>query len=312
MPDTPVTNDKHDIVTFDHVSYTVNTTEILHTINLAFKEETITGILGPNGAGKTTLLSLINGLHRPSAGTIIIFPGTSQQRNSIQQRIGVVFQETALYEELTTFENLRFAASLYTVANPKQRIAEVLEILQLTDRSQQVVSSLSGGLRRRIAIARALLHDPQLLIIDEPTVGVDVEARHAIWAHLNLLKSRGTTIIVATNYLDEALALCDTVAVLKKGTLLTIETPGALVARAGSCIDITCNEDATKRIMEAVAQKEGIIRTEKTPSGVSLFLTSATIPEKIMQLLLQTTHVDGFRVRAPDLAEVFNTIEKRI
>lgn len=298
-------------VRFEEVTCQVGKRKILDHISLTMKRGAITGVLGPNGAGKTTLLNSIMGLRRPTTGTITVFgeklPGHSSK---LRQRIGVVLQETALYDELTTFENLYFATSLYHVVQPRRRIAEVLELLSLSDRAHDRVRDLSGGLRRRVAIARALLHSPDLLIIDEPTLGVDVEARHAIWSHLRYLKASGTTIVVSTNYLDEAQALCDTVAVLREGKLLTYETPDELVARAGSCLDVECKTEATQRISRALSSKDGILRISETPTGLSIFLNGQTMPDDIMRMVLQNATVNGFRARGADLAEVFRALEE--
>ena len=284
---------------------------ILDQISLTMKQGTITGVLGPNGAGKTTLLSLILGLRSPSSGIITIFhEQLSRHSSTLRRRMGVVFQETALYEELTTVENLQFAASLYHLSRPRQRIQEVLDLLTLSDRAHDRVGTLSGGLQRRVAIARALLHSPELLVIDEPTLGVDVEARHAIWSHLRYLVSTGTSIVVSTNYLDEALALCDTVAVLRAGTLLTHETPQALVARAGSCLDITCDAAGRDAVMQALSGMDGILRLQQTPAGLSLFLTGTIVPDEVVRRIFPVTSLTGFRLRGADLAEVFRALDE--
>lgn len=296
-------------VYFKQVTYQIGKRTILDRISLTMKQGAITGVLGPNGAGKTTLLSLIMGLRHPSAGTITVFhEGLPGQSSKLRRRIGVVFQETALYDELTTFENLRFAASLYQVPHPEQRIREVLELLALSERAQDRVRTLSGGLQRRVAIARALLHSPDLLIIDEPTLGVDVEARHAIWSHLRFLKSIGTSIVVSTNYLDEALALCDMVAVLRAGKLLTYEPPEALVARAGSCLDVECTATGREAITQALSGIDGILRVDQTPTGVSIFLTGNAVPDQVMRTIFPVTTINGFRIRGADLAEVFRAL----
>jgi ABC-2 type transport system ATP-binding protein len=222
----------------------------------------------------------------------------------------VVFQENALYDDLTTFENLRFAASLYHLTRPERRINEVLELLSLSDRAQDRVRTLSGGLQRRVAIARALLHSPELLLIDEPTLGVDVEARHAIWSHLRFLKTTGTTIIVSTNYLDEALALCDQVAVLRAGTLLTYEPPQQLVARAGSCLDIECDAPAREAILQSLSAQDGVLRMLPTPAGATLFLSGTVGPDEVMRRIFPLATISGFRIRGADLAEVFRALEE--
>lgn len=300
-------------VLFEDVSCTIGKTKLLQQISFQINGGEITGILGPNGAGKSTLLSLINGLRKHSSGTITMFGEKLPMKGTkMHQRIGVVLQETALYEELTTFENLQFSASLYNITKPYGRIIEVLELLQLSDRADQAVRTLSGGLRRRVAIARALLHDPELLIIDEPTLGVDVEARHAIWQHLRLLKAKGRTVIVATNYLDEAQALCDMVAVLQNGKLLTDEKPETLVSRAGYCLEVECEEAEGEKIIARLKKDAGILSIDKTASGLFIFLKSSSVQEQIISLIVATAHIKGFRLRAPDLAEVFKTLENTV
>ncbi|MGA2519022.1 MAG: ABC transporter ATP-binding protein [Thermodesulfobacteriota bacterium] len=309
------THDQTEIVPpaicFSHVSCRIGNKNILYNIDLNIVQNSIAGLLGPNGAGKTTLLSLVTGLRNKTSGEITVF-GFPEGHKEIRQRLGVVLQETALYDELTTYENLDFAASLYHVQNPKRKIHEVIKLLGLSDRVNDSVKILSGGLRRRVAIARALLHDPQLLIIDEPTLGVDVEARHAIWSHLRLLKSQGRTILVATNYLDEAQALCDTVSVLRAGELLITTTPEALLTRTGFCLDIQSEQSAINSITHALGKHQGVLRIDRTPSGLSVFLSGETIPDHIIHLIVQTAHIEGFRVRPPDLAEVFKTLEERM
>lgn len=220
-----------------------------------------------------------------------------------------MLQDTALYEELTTEENLRFSAALYAVPHTRERIDEVLELLQLTDRARQIVHTLSGGMRRRVAIARALLHDPELLVIDEPTLGVDVEARHAIWAHLRLLKAQGRTIIVATNYLDEAMALCVTIMVLRAGVMLTRETPSALIERTGYCLDIACADTETDGLIEVITGLSPVLLIERTSTGLSVLFDSNTAPEPIMRAVIDHTIVDELRLRAPDLAEIFSSLD---
>jgi ABC-2 type transport system ATP-binding protein len=300
-------------VLFESVSYVIKKQTLLDNISFAINKGEITGILGPNGAGKSTLLSLINGLRKQTGGAITIFDEKLPTKDSsLRQKIGVVLQETALYEELTTFENLRFAAELYNLENPLAKIIEVLELLHISDRSDQRVNTLSGGLRRRVAIARSLLHDPELLLIDEPTLGVDVEARHAIWQHLRLLKSQGKTIIVATNYLDEAQALCDAVMVLQEGKMVTFETPETLMAKTGYCIDIETDEEKGKKIQKALTADTTVLRIAPTPSGISIFIKEKESQEHIINTILATTQIKGFKVRAPDLAEVFKTLEKKI
>ncbi len=297
-------------VQFQGVSCHLGRRDVLHGITLDIEQGRVTGILGPNGAGKSTLLGIIMGLRQLSGGRAWVLGEPLPARGTgLRRRIGVVLQETALYDELTSYQNLRFAAALYGVANARSRIGEVLDLLGLSDRADQLAGTLSGGLRRRLAIARALLHEPALLIIDEPTLGVDPEARHAIWAHIRLLQARGTTVLVASNYLDEVQALCDMAAVLRDGRLVAHETPASLVARAGQCIDVQCEPAAFDTVNELIAELAGVTRMEPTPSGATVFLQGDVAPEDVVRSLMLRVHIGGFRVRAADLAEVFRVLE---
>ncbi len=284
--------------------------DVIREVTLDVERGKVTGILGLNGAGKTTLLGIITGLRPLSTGRGWVLGQALPARGSkLRRRIGVVLQETALYDELTSYQNLDFAASLYAVPNSRQRIYEVLDLLGLVDRANQVAGTLSGGLRRRLTIARALVHEPELLIIDEPTIGVDPEARHAIWAHVRLLQALGTTVIVASNYLDEVQALCDMAAVLRDGRLVACETPASLIARAGQCIDIQCEAEEVGRVRRLTGHQAGVTRLEPTPSGATLFVDGSAEPEGIVRALMEEAHIAGFRVRAADLAEVFRVLE---
>jgi len=300
-------DDKSVAVGLDNVSYRVGNRQILETISLAIPEGRITGILGLNGAGKSTLLSLILGLKSPTSGNVTVLGHRAGSR-TVKQRVGAVLQEVALYEELSPKENLNFAASLYGIANAGIRIAQVLDLIGLADRRDDAASILSGGMRRRLTIGRALLHEPDILVIDEPTLGVDAEARHDIWSHLRLLRSQGTTVIVSTNYLDEALALCDTAAVLRGGRLLLVEAPQDLVARAGSCLEIEYDEWDKARIQAALASRSDVLRTEASSTGTTIFLEGRASADTVLRQLLDTATLKAFRVRAPDLAEVFKAI----
>ena len=297
-------------ILFDNVSLQIGKAKILQNISLTIPDNTIAGILGPNGSGKTTLLSLVTGLATQTNGRITVLGQKLPTKNaSLRQQTGVVLQETSLYEELTVAENLLFFASLYHLSHPKKRIKEVLELLGLSNRINDPVHILSGGLKRRVTIARALLHNPKLLVVDEPTLGVDVETRHIIWEHLKYLRSEGHTILVASNYLDEVQAICDKVSVLHGGKLLITNTPEALIAKAGHSLDVECTQENAKKISHALSKTDGIIRSEETLSGLTIFLKGATIPDKIVNSILQTAPVNGFRFRPADLAEIFQTLE---
>lgn len=300
-----------DSVIFDSVTIRHGKRTILDSISVIFKEGEITGILGPNGAGKTNLLHAIMGLRKPVSGKIVVLgktiPPTSAE---LRERIGIVFQDTALYEELTVKENLQFTASLYNITSRSERISQVMELLGIKDRENDAIATLSGGYKRRVAIARSLLHQPELLVIDEPTLGVDVETRHVIWSHLRLLRKQGITVVVSTNYLDEAIALCDVVVVLRNGRIVITDTPNGLVERAGACIDVECNDSDMGAIAKLTQGIEGIIRIEPTASGLTVFYRGGTLEDQIVARLFAHNRMRGYRVRGADLAEIFRSLEQ--
>ena len=226
---------------------------------------------------------------------------------TLRARIGVLPQETALYDEVTAVQNLRFAAALYGVPNADARIAEVLELVGSSGRARDVVRGFSGGMQRRLAIARALLHNPPLLILDEPTVGVDVEARHQIWAHIRSLRAGGRTVVLTTNYLDEAEALCDRVAILRAGKLVADDTPAALGARTGRCLELECREGGG-RLCEVLKTYPGVLLAEVVDFGVRVYLAVDVGPEDVVHAARGICPVEGFRTRSPDLVEVFRSL----
>ena len=191
----------------------------------------IVGILGPNGAGKSTTVKMITGILKPTSGSIKVSGlEVSEHLDEIRKLIGFMPQETALYEDLTAYESLEYHAELYGV--PKEevqdRIAKMLELAGLTHRKDDLVKTYSGGMKRRLALVRSFLHDSELLILDEMSLGVDVQSRNLIWNQVRRLKSEGRTIIFCTNYMDESEALADRVIVIDNGRLVAKGTPGDL------------------------------------------------------------------------------------
>jgi ABC-2 type transport system ATP-binding protein len=281
----------------------------LDGLSLRVMPGTVVGIVGPNGAGKTTLIDVMCGLIRPTRGHArVLGRDVATQADQLRAQIGVLPQETALYDEVTAWQNLSFAAALYAVPNTQARIAAVLELVGLTARAHDRVRGFSGGMQRRLAIARALLHDPPLLMLDEPTVGVDVEARHQIWAHIRELRARGRTVVLTTNYLDEAEALCDRVAILRAGSVVAEDTPAALKARTGSCLELECVHEDAARLASALAEHPGVLRAERADLGVRLYLSAEATPENVVHAARRVCTIGGFRTRSPDLVEVFRSL----
>ncbi|MCI4354035.1 MAG: ABC transporter ATP-binding protein [Thermoplasmata archaeon] len=209
------------------------TVTALDRLTLEIPRCTVFGLLGPNGAGKTTLIRILLGLTRGSSGTAQVLGGPAGSPEA-RGRLGYMPQDLATYLELTVAENLELFGRLYGVrgANLARRVDEVLRLVHLIDRRRDLVATLSGGLRRRVSFAAALLPDPELLLLDEPTVGVDPELREEFWAYFRALTARGRTILLTTHYLDEA-TRCDRIAFVYGGALLAEGPPGSVRAAAG-------------------------------------------------------------------------------
>lgn len=189
----------------------------------------IFGLLGPNGSGKTTTVLMLTTLLTPTSGTASVCGiDTVKHPRRVREKISYVPQDMAVDIRLTGRENVRLYAELYGISRPKDRTDEVIGILDLEERADDFVKAYSGGMRRRLELAQALVHDPEVLFLDEPTVGLDVSARKKIWEYIRTLKKRGMSIFVTTHYMDEADRNCDRVAFMDRGSVKTCDTPAAL------------------------------------------------------------------------------------
>ena len=196
-------------------------------VSFAAKRGEILGLLGPNGAGKSTTVSMLCGLFRPDRGTVTLDgEPVGDDANAVKRRIGLVTQEISLHEELPAIANLRLFGALYGVEGELigKRCAEVLDLVGLTGRAKAKPSTFSGGMKRRLNIACALVHDPDVLILDEPTVGIDPQSRNAIFDNLELLRSRGKTLVYTTHYMEEVERLCDRIVIIDHGNVIASDT----------------------------------------------------------------------------------------
>jgi ABC-2 type transport system ATP-binding protein len=222
------------IVSIRNVSKSFGKQPVLKKLSLDIAAGEIFGLLGPSGAGKTTLVKQLVGLDTPSEGECYIFE-EKMPKLKIIERIGYMAQSDALYTELTARENLDFFSSLYGLkgARKKQRISEVMATVSLSEHINKPVANYSGGMKRRLSLAIALLHEPSLLILDEPTVGIDPVLRRGIWQAFNELKEKGATIIVTTHVMDEA-EKCDRLGMIRDGELIAVGTPAELQEKTHS------------------------------------------------------------------------------
>lgn len=205
----------------------------LDGLSLAIHEGETYGLIGPNGSGKTTLIRILAGLARATRGKVAVM-GRPMPSREVAPHLGYMTQQEALYRDLTVWENLTFFASIYGVTGREQerRIQEVLDLVDLRAQAHSVVETLSGGMKQRVSLACAIVHHPSLLLLDEPTVGIDPELRVSFWQHFRQLNVEGVTIVVSTHYLDEA-TRCDRVGMMRSGRLLAEDSPARLLARSG-------------------------------------------------------------------------------
>jgi ABC-2 type transport system ATP-binding protein len=211
----------------------------VNDVNLAIQEGEIFGLLGPNGAGKTTIISMITGLLKPTSGRITVDgQDLGAETQAVKAKLGLVPQELALYPTLSARDNLDFFGRLYGLGGKelRGRVDEVLEMVALAERADEAIEKYSGGMKRRVNIAAGLLHQPKVLLLDEPTVGVDPQSRNAIFEGVEALNGEGMTVIYTTHYMEEAQRLCQRVAIIDEGRIIALDTPAALIGSLGGGI----------------------------------------------------------------------------
>jgi ABC-2 type transport system ATP-binding protein len=224
------------------------------SVNFDVQEGELFGFLGPNGAGKSTTIKMLCTLLAPTTGTAIVNGfDISKQQNDVRRSLGIIFQDPSLDDRLTAWENLEFHAMLYKIPHErrKPRMELLLNMVDLSDRKDDIVKTFSGGMKRRLEIARGLLHFPKILFLDEPTLGLDPQTRVHIWDYLNQLrKTEGTTLFLTTHYMEEA-EYCDRIAIIDHGKIIALDTPKSLKSQVGGdIINIRTkdNQKATEEI----------------------------------------------------------------
>ena len=279
--------------------------EAVRGIDLEVKRGEIFGFLGPNGAGKSTTISILCTLLVPSAGTAKVAGiDVVQDPARVRQRIGLVFQDPSLDDQLTGRENLEFHAWIYSVpaSERKKRIDEMLALLQLTERAGSQVRTYSGGMKRRLEIARGMLHQPQILFLDEPTLGLDPQTRQSIWTYLNELRAaKGITIFMTTHYMDEA-EYCDRIAIIDKGKIVALGTPDELKAMVGGDV-VTITSSRTDEAAAEIEKRLGVTPIRDNGSlRMEVPDAKVFVPRLVREL---EAPVDTVTLRRPSLDDVF-------
>lgn len=263
----------------------------------------IFGFLGPNGAGKTTTIKILATLLTPTSGTALVagFDVLSHP-NEVRQSIGLVFQDQSLDDRLTAQENLWFHAMLYDVPSSSftQRADEVLGLVDLLDRRHSLVRTFSGGMKRRLEIARGLLHHPKVLFLDEPTLGLDPQTRNAIWKHVQSLREKkGTTVFMTTHYMEEA-EHCDKIAIIDHGKIQAVDTPAMLKRTIGGDTIVVSGDESLADDLKRVYQ------TEVRKVGSEVHFQMAAGAEFVPRLVADFAgRIKSIQVKEPSLEDVF-------
>lgn len=284
MPDT--------LLRVNNLHKSFGTRQAVKAVSFDLSKGQTLGLLGPNGAGKSTTVSMICGLLKPDQGEVRLAGQLVAQGNSAaKQMMGLVPQDLALYDDLSARENLRLFGALYglTGAALKSRCTEVLDLVQLNDRLADKPSTFSGGMKRRLNIAAALLHTPQLLILDEPTVGVDPQSRNAIFESLEALKRQGCSLIYTSHYMEEVERLADHIVIVDHGVVIANESPTALYQRlpAKAALRITPVSTLAEHTLQSLRALPGVAEVTVDGEDLLIGLANADQALDVLQWLMQ-------------------------
>jgi ABC-2 type transport system ATP-binding protein len=287
--------------------------EAVRNVSISVERGELFGLLGPNGAGKTTLISILSTMIEPSGGSAKVWGyDVEKEASFVRENIGMVFQDTTLDDRLTGKENLDLHGRLYGLDGKtrKKRIWEVLALVELTDREDAIVKTYSGGMMRRLEIARGLMHHPHILFLDEPTLGLDPQTRNHIWEYIKTLnKDEGVTIVLTTHYMEEADHLCNRIAIIDHGEIVALDAPEALKNTLGGDV-ITLELEKSEDISKLCE----IYKTNGCASIVSrqmnyVFITVREGEHKIPHVLALASNVGipirSVSLRKPTLDDVF-------
>ncbi|HXD49315.1 MAG TPA: ATP-binding cassette domain-containing protein [Gemmatimonadaceae bacterium] len=282
----------------------------LKALDLEIRDGEFFGLLGPNGAGKTTTIGILTTRVRPTSGKALIGGAdVATQAVQVRQRIGVVPQRPNPDRSLNVIENLLFHAAYFGIPTSKSRprALALLEQLGIADKASAKVDEMSGGQQQRLMIARALIHEPQVIFLDEPTVGLDPQTRLALWDILRELHAERRTIVMTTHYMDEADKLCDRIAIVDRGELLELDTPAALKERApgGTMIEIALSGDAVQ--LDPIRAEPGVLRAESAGSVLRVYSDrGGRVISPVIQLVEdQGLHVANISLTEPSLETLF-------
>lgn len=291
------------VLEVQHLRKSFGTVRAVEDISFSVKTGEVFTIIGPNGAGKTTTLEMIEGLTVPDGGQITFGEMTWEKHaEAIKMKIGVQPQSSALFDLLSPEENLDLFATFYTKHRPTQ---EILEMINLTDHRKKQVKTLSGGQRQRLAIGLAMISDPDIIFLDEPTTGLDPQARRNIWDIILRLKELGKTTILTTHYMEEAEKLSDRVCIVDQGKVVTLDTPSALIGQLTKEREIRLTfvnrEEAAIKAEHFVQEQPTVLRTQRVGTALQIWTVQ---PEDTLYHLFGFTNEHGYKVEQVSIREM--------
>ena len=299
-----------DIIETENLTKNFNDLTAVDNVTFSVEKGEIFGFLGPNGAGKTTTIKMLTTLLIPTKGSAeVVGFNIIKERDKVRKNIGIVFQEPALDTELTGKENLDYHARMYGLDkdNRKKRIADVLKLVDLENKKDVLVKNYSGGMKRRLEIARGLMHYPKVLFLDEPTLGLDSQTRRAIWTYIKKMnKEEGTTIFLTTHYMDEADYLCDRIGIIDYGRILVIDSTTNLKNSIGNDV-ITLSCSHMNKLIDRLEKEPWIKNTKKYDSFLTLGVKKGEEKIPVIIEIAQTLdiRIKSISVRKPTLDDVF-------
>ncbi len=290
-----------------------NGVEAVRGVSFSVHYGEIFGFLGPNGAGKSTTIKTVIGLLKPTEGKIFL-DGIDALKDSYRARLvkGYASQETAVDDRLTAYENIYLQGKYFHMESSEieKNAEQLLKMFGLWERRNALVETFSGGMMKRLDIAAALIHQPKILFLDEPTLGLDIQTRSAIWDYIRKFKENGMTIFLTTHYLEEADALCDRVAIIDKGKIMALDRPGALKSQiGGDLITMTFKEDDVSKYLEKVKEIPEIKEVARMKNGVYSIVVEKNGDEMIPRLFKMAdefgVHITSVRLKRPTLDDVY-------
>lgn len=300
-----------EIIKLDRLEKKYNEKTVVSGITLSIEKGELFGLLGPNGAGKSTTISMLAGLIKPTSGKIYV-NGMDIAKHPMEgkKRIGLVPQEIALYPALSAVDNLRFWGRMYGLSGKhlEERVTEVLRIVNLEDRKKQIIKSYSGGMQRRINIAAALLHEPEILIMDEPTVGIDPQSRNYILEKVKELNARGMTVIYTSHYMEEVEFLCNRIAIIDEGKILVVDEKENLKQSLldGDVIDFQLSK-VSPELLARLRELKAIRHLRQKDRELSLSVDKAgqALPDILRVISDNNADIVQMKVEQPNLESVF-------